>query len=104
MAITLQTMQKMKRISVFIFIPSAMWLLFTGIAFGATFEIDVSDDIYLMRDWNWPNNPTFGFLRVDHEIWILVALAVVFIGFSKFALDYMERLAKREGRLTERRR
>jgi hypothetical protein len=29
---------------------------------------------------------------------------VVFIGASKFALDFMERLAKQEGRLTERRR
>jgi ABC-2 type transport system permease protein len=57
-----------------------------------------------MRQLLFPSNPTFGFLRVDHEIWILVGLAVVFIGSSKFALDYMERLAKREGRLTERRR
>jgi ABC-2 type transport system permease protein len=57
-----------------------------------------------MRQLLFPDNPTFGFLRVDHEIWILVGLAVVFIGSSKFALDYMEKLAKREGRLTERRR
>lgn len=57
-----------------------------------------------MRQLLFPSNPTFGFLRVDYEIWILVGLAVVFIGASKFALDYMERLAKREGRLTERRR
>jgi ABC-2 type transport system permease protein len=57
-----------------------------------------------MRQLLFPSNPTFGFLRVDHEIWILVGLAVVFIGSSKFALDHMEKLAKREGRLTERRR
>ena len=34
----------------------------------------------------------------------LVVLAVLFIGASKFSLAYMERLAMREGRLTERRR
>jgi ABC-2 type transport system permease protein len=57
-----------------------------------------------MRQLLFPSNPTFGFLRVDYEIWALVGLAVVFIGASKFALDFMERLAKQEGRLTERRR
>jgi ABC-2 type transport system permease protein len=57
-----------------------------------------------MRQLLFPTDPTFGFLRVEIEIWVLVALGVIFIGASKFALDHMERLAKRQGRLTERRR
>jgi ABC-2 type transport system permease protein len=57
-----------------------------------------------MRQLLFPDNPTFGFLSVQVEIWALVGLAVVFIVSSKFALDYMEKLARREGRLTERRR
>jgi len=57
-----------------------------------------------MRQLVYPDNPTFGFLSVQLELWILLGLSVLFIGASKFALDHMERLAKREGRLTERRR
>jgi ABC-2 type transport system permease protein len=57
-----------------------------------------------MRQLLFPDNPTFGFLSVQVEIWILVGLAIVFIVSSKFALDYMEKRARQEGRLTERRR
>jgi ABC-2 type transport system permease protein len=57
-----------------------------------------------MRQLLFPSNPTFGFLRVDYEIWALVVLAVIFVTASKFALDYMEKLARQQGRLTERRR
>jgi ABC-2 type transport system permease protein len=57
-----------------------------------------------MRQLLFPANPTFGFLRVDYEIYILLALAAIFVTASKFALDYMERLARQQGRLTERRR
>ena len=57
-----------------------------------------------MRQLLFPSDPTWGFLEVNVEIWILLGLGVLFIGASKFALDYMERLAKQQGRLTERRR
>jgi ABC-2 type transport system permease protein len=57
-----------------------------------------------MRQLLFPADPTFGFLSVRLEIWVLVGLAVIFVGSSKFALDYMEKLARRQGRLTERRR
>jgi ABC-2 type transport system permease protein len=57
-----------------------------------------------MRQLLFPDNPTFGFLRVDYEIWALVVLALFFIGASKSALSALEILARREGRLTERRR
>jgi ABC-2 type transport system permease protein len=57
-----------------------------------------------MRQLLFPNNPTLGFLPVRTEILILVVLGVIFIGASKFALDHMERLARQQGRITERRR
>jgi ABC-2 type transport system permease protein len=57
-----------------------------------------------MRQLLFPANPTFGFLSVKLEAWILVVLSIVFIGASKFSLDHMERLAKQQGRITERRR
>ncbi len=57
-----------------------------------------------MRQLLFPSNATFGFLSVTVEVAILVVLGAIFVAASKFALDYMERLAMREGRLTERRR
>jgi ABC-2 type transport system permease protein len=57
-----------------------------------------------MRQLLFPADPTFGFLSVQIEVWALVGLGVVFIGASKFALDAMEKLARQQGRLTERRR
>jgi len=57
-----------------------------------------------IRQLLFPGNPTFGFIGVEIEIAALLVLAVLFIGSSRFALAYMERLAMREGRLTERRR
>jgi ABC-2 type transport system permease protein len=57
-----------------------------------------------MRQLLFPNNPAFGFLRVNVEVWILLGLSAVFITASKFALDRMERLARQQGRITERRR
>jgi len=43
-----------------------------------------------------------GFVSVEVEILVLVVLAVVFVVAAKYALDYMERLGKREGRLLMR--
>jgi ABC-2 type transport system permease protein len=57
-----------------------------------------------MRQLLFPDNPSFGFLSVKLEIWILLGLTVLFVGASKFALDYMEKLAREQGRITERRR
>jgi ABC-2 type transport system permease protein len=57
-----------------------------------------------MRQLLFPSDLTLGFLSVELEVGILIVLAVIFIAASKFALDYMERRAKQEGRLTERRR
>ncbi len=57
-----------------------------------------------MRQLSFASGPTLGFLSVKIEIAILVFLAVAFIVGARFLLAYMERLAKREGRLTESRR
>ncbi|MRR31727.1 ABC transporter permease, partial [bacterium] len=57
-----------------------------------------------MRQLVFASGPTLGFLDVKLEAWILAGLAVVFIVAAKLLLDYMERLAIREGRITESRR
>lgn len=55
-----------------------------------------------MRQLLFPSNLQFGFLSVTVELWILVGLAIVMIFAARFALDYLEMVSRREGRLTER--
>jgi len=57
-----------------------------------------------MRQLVFPSGAALGFLNVTSEIAILITLCVVFLAGAKFLLDYMERLAIREGRITESRR
>lgn len=57
-----------------------------------------------MRQLIFPSGSSLGFLNVTVEITVLVVLCVVFLTGAKFLLDYMERLAIREGRITENRR
>jgi len=57
-----------------------------------------------MRQLVFPSGPSLGFLSVPLEIGILVGLCVVFLVGARYLLAYMERLAIREGRLTESRR
>lgn len=57
-----------------------------------------------MRQLTFETGPSLGFLSVTLEIGILAFLAVVFLILSKVFLDYTEKLAIREGRLTEARR
>jgi ABC-2 type transport system permease protein len=57
-----------------------------------------------MRQLSYPGGEEVGFLPVNVEIAILMVLAVVFIASAKLLLDKMEKLAVREGRLTEGRR
>ena len=57
-----------------------------------------------MRQLVFPSGPSLGFLSVPLEIGILVGLCVVFLVGARYLLGYMERLAIREGRLTESRR
>jgi ABC-2 type transport system permease protein len=57
-----------------------------------------------MRQLVFPAGPSFGFLSVPIELGILGVLSVVFLVGARYLLEYMERLAIREGRLTDSRR
>ncbi|HSL27895.1 MAG TPA: ABC transporter permease [Anaerolineales bacterium] len=57
-----------------------------------------------MRQLIFPSGAALGFLDVRAEIMILIVLCVVFLAGAKLLLDYMEKLAVREGRITESRR
>ena len=57
-----------------------------------------------MRQLIFPSGAALGFLNVNLEIAVLILLCIVFLIGAKFLLDYMERLAIREGRITESRR
>jgi ABC-2 type transport system permease protein len=57
-----------------------------------------------MRQLVFPSGATLGFLSVSVEIGILLALCVIFLIAAKLLLAKMEKLAIREGRITENRR
>ena len=57
-----------------------------------------------MRQLVFPSGPALGFLSVPIELGILVILSVVFLVGARYLLAHMERLAIREGRLTDSRR
>ena len=57
-----------------------------------------------MRQLVFKSGASLGFISVKWEIVILLILSVLFIAGAKWMLDYMERLAKKEGRLTDTRR
>ena len=73
------------------------------IAAGASI-IPLTLGLDAMRQLVFPSGPALGFLSVPLEIGILSGLCVVFLTAAKFLLSYMERLAIREGRLTDSRR
>ena len=57
-----------------------------------------------MRQLVFPSGALLGFLNVNVELSVLLVLCVVFLFGARALLGYMERLAIREGRLTESRR
>ena len=57
-----------------------------------------------MRQLVFPSGALLGFLNVNVELGVLLVLCVVFLFGARALLGYMERLAIREGRLTESRR
>jgi ABC-2 type transport system permease protein len=56
-----------------------------------------------MRQLLFPQNTLFGFLSVPVELGLLAGLSVVMVACAKIALERLETLGRREGRLTERR-
>jgi ABC-2 type transport system permease protein len=57
-----------------------------------------------MRQLIFASGPSLGFLPVRVEIGTLLVLSILFVAAAKYWLDRMERLAIREGTLTDRRR
>jgi ABC-2 type transport system permease protein len=73
------------------------------IAAGASF-IPLTLGLDAMRQLSFPDGPSLGFLNVDFEITALVGLSVAFLYGARYFLKKMEKLAIKEGRLTERQR
>jgi ABC-2 type transport system permease protein len=73
------------------------------IAVGASI-IPLTLGMDAMRQLVFPSGALLGFLSVRLEIVILIGLCILFLISAYFLLGYMERLAIREGRLTESRR
>ena len=57
-----------------------------------------------MRQLVFETGPSLGFAGVPLEIGVLIALSILFLFGARRLLRYMERLAIREGRITESRR
>jgi ABC-2 type transport system permease protein len=73
------------------------------IALGASI-IPLTLGMDAMRQLIFPSGPTLGFINVPLEIFLLLLLSALFLIGAYYLLAYMERLAIREGRLTESRR
>jgi ABC-2 type transport system permease protein len=75
-----------------------VWVAAIGAIIPVTLGLDA------MRQLLFTGNAAIGFLPISTEVIILAVLSLVFLLAAKWALDYLEMLARREGRLTERRR
>ncbi len=73
------------------------------IAAGASI-IPLTLGLDAMRQLSFPDGTSLGFLNVDVEIITLIALSVLFLLGARYFLNKMEKLAIKEGRLTERHR
>jgi len=74
------------------------WIAAVASAIPLTLGLDA------MRQLVFPTGFKIGFLTTRWEIFILTGLGVIFITGAKLLLAYTEKLAIREGRLTEARR
>lgn len=73
-----------------------------GLAAGSSL-IPMTLGLDALRQLLFPHAPRFGFLAVPVELAIVAGLALVYIAAAALLLGYMERLAAREGRLTDSR-
>ncbi|MEN6394580.1 MAG: ABC transporter permease [Anaerolineaceae bacterium] len=73
------------------------------VALGASI-IPLTLGLDAMRQLSFASGASLGFLSVPVEIAVLSILSVVFLVGSHYLIRYMEKLAIREGRLTENRR
>ena len=74
------------------------WVAATASIIPLTLGLDA------MRQLIFPSGATLGFLSVEVELAILAVACVVFLAGAFYLLAHMEKLAIREGRLTEARR
>ena len=90
-----------------IYLISGMYFPIKNLGFwaaAASSLIPLSLGLDAMRQLVFASGPTLGFLNVRIEILVLVVLSVVFLIGARILLGHLERLAVREGRLTENRR
>ena len=73
------------------------------VAVGASI-IPLTLGLDAMRQLVFSPGASLGFLTGRLELYILIGLAVVFLAAARYLLAYIEKLAVREGRLTEGRR
>ncbi len=73
------------------------WIAAAGSIIPLTLGLDA------MRQLAFATGPSLGFISVPIELAALGVLAIIFVVGSRFLLAYMEKLAIREGRLTESR-
>lgn len=90
-----------------VYLVSGMYFPVKNLGFwaaAAASVIPLTLGLDAMRQLVFASGPTLGFLSVETEILILIILSVVFVTAARYLLAYVERLAVREGRLTENRR
>lgn len=75
---------------------------FWGSAFGSLIPLSLGLDA--MRQLVFKSGPSLGFLSVKLEIMLLIFLSIIYIGAAKYLLAHIEKLAVKEGRITENRR
>lgn len=73
------------------------------VAVAASF-IPLTLGLDAMRQLAFPSGETLGFLSVRVELGVLLVLCFLFLLGARWLLNYIEKLAIREGRLTESRR
>jgi ABC-2 type transport system permease protein len=70
---------------------------------GAATLIPLTLAVDAMRQLLFHSEAARGLLAVRTELWGLAALAAAFLALARLSLEYMERLAIRDGRITESR-
>jgi ABC-2 type transport system permease protein len=90
-----------------IYLVSGFYFPITSFSFwvaAAASIIPLTLGLDAMRQLVFPSGPALGFLTVGVELLILAVLSLVFLVGARFMLVHLEKLAIREGRLTESRR
>lgn len=90
-----------------IYLVSGMYFPIKNLGFwtaAAASFIPLTLGLDAMRQLIFASGPSLGFLSVEMELIILIALSVIFLVGARLLLGYIEKLAVREGRLTENRR